>query len=101
MTSTHHICLVCFSLLYHPPDISIDTDDEKCPKCGTFLLDDEVVKGWIADAQSYTTSCPTCKKVFVPTFRVQSTSPSFVGSKGPGKRKILYHVTMCSFLSDV
>lgn len=66
------------------PDISIDTDDEKCPNCGTFLLDDDVVKGWIADANSYTTNCPICKKGFVPKFRVQSTSPSFVGSKGPG-----------------
>lgn len=69
-------------------DISIDTDDEKCPKCGTVLLDDDVVRGWVSDAQSYTTSCPTCTNKFVPKFRVQTTSSSIVGSKGPGEYDI-------------
>jgi len=67
------------------PDISIDTDDERCPTCDHLLIDDEVVKGWKAgDSQDYTTSCPNCSKAFVPKFRVHCTSQSFIGSRGPG-----------------
>jgi len=66
------------------PDISIDTDNERCPKCDTYLLDDDVVCGWTPNPQNYTTQCPTCKNRFVPKFRVQSTSAEFIGSKGPG-----------------
>jgi hypothetical protein len=28
-------------------DISIDTDDERCPKCDTIMIDDDVVAGWV------------------------------------------------------
>lgn len=66
------------------PDISIDTDDERCPKCDTMMIDDDVVAGWVPDPQSYTTACITCSHKFVPKFRVQSTSQTFIGSKGAG-----------------
>eukprot|EP00957_Ditylum_brightwellii_P060453 4590651-Ditylum_brightwellii.AAC.1 len=42
------------------PDISIDTDDELCPRCNSYLTDEEVVAGWSpGDSQDYTTKCPT------------------------------------------
>lgn len=66
------------------PDISVDTDNETCPRCNFLLSDDDVVTGWTpADSQDYTTGCPNCQQRFVPHFRVQSSSPAFVGSKGP------------------
>jgi len=46
------------------------------------MIDDEVVAGWSPDPQDYTTTCMMCRNKFVPKFRVQSTSQSFVGSKG-------------------
>lgn len=64
------------------PDISIDTDNELCPRCNSQLMDNDVAKGWVPDSQDYTTTCPNCTFKFVPHFCVQSTSPSFVGSKG-------------------
>jgi len=67
------------------PDISIDTDNELCPRCNKLLTDDEVVSGWTSgNAQDYTTKCSICSQRFVPHFCVQSTAPSFVGSRGPG-----------------
>ena len=67
------------------PDISIDTDNELCPRCSTLLTDDDVVGGWSCqDSQDYTTKCPTCSQKFVPHFCVQSTSASFNGSRGLG-----------------
>ena len=67
------------------PDISIDTDDERCPQCDTLLLDDMVVDGFTpGDCQDYTTTCPVCTKTFVPKFCIQSTSDEFNGSKGKG-----------------
>jgi len=67
------------------PDISIDTDNELCPRCSTLLTDDDVVAGWTPrDSQDYTTKCPICPQKFVPHFCVQSTSSSFNGSRGPG-----------------
>jgi pentatricopeptide repeat protein len=66
------------------PDISIDTDNEFCPRCNYYLSDDDVVNGWVAgNAQEYKTECPNCLTKFVPHFCVQSTLPSFVGSRGP------------------
>jgi len=66
------------------PDISIDTDNEFCPRCNFYLSDDDVVAGWSAgNAQEYKTECPNCLTRFVPHFSVQSTLPSFVGSRGP------------------
>eukprot|EP00586_Coscinodiscus_wailesii_P017301 CAMPEP_0172491030 /NCGR_PEP_ID=MMETSP1066-20121228/21689_1 /TAXON_ID=671091 /ORGANISM="Coscinodiscus wailesii, Strain CCMP2513" /LENGTH=1419 /DNA_ID=CAMNT_0013259831 /DNA_START=315 /DNA_END=4573 /DNA_ORIENTATION=- len=66
------------------PDISIDTDNELCPRCHMHLMDDDVVLGWTpCDSQDYTTTCPNCTLKFVPHFCVQSTSPSFIGSRGP------------------
>lgn len=66
------------------PDISVDTDNETCPRCNFLLSDDHVVQGWTAsDSQDYTTCCPNCTQRFVPHFRVQSTSTAFMGSKGP------------------
>jgi hypothetical protein len=66
------------------PDISVDTDNETCPRCNFLLSDDDVVGGWTpGDSNDYTTSCPNCTQRFVPHFCVQSSSPSFVGSKGP------------------
>eukprot|EP00548_Thalassiothrix_antarctica_P003311 CAMPEP_0194133470 /NCGR_PEP_ID=MMETSP0152-20130528/3629_1 /TAXON_ID=1049557 /ORGANISM="Thalassiothrix antarctica, Strain L6-D1" /LENGTH=1277 /DNA_ID=CAMNT_0038828789 /DNA_START=79 /DNA_END=3909 /DNA_ORIENTATION=+ len=66
------------------PDISVDTDNETCPRCNYLMSDDDVVRGWAAsDSQDYTTCCPNCFQRFVPHFRVQSTSTSFMGSKGP------------------
>jgi len=69
-------------LLY--PNISIDADTDTCPRCRAILTDDDIVKGWkLADAQDYTTTCPYCTLKFVSIFTVQSTSTSFMGSKGP------------------
>lgn len=66
------------------PDISVDTDNETCPRCNYLLSDDDVVSGWTpGDSNDYTTSCPNCTQRFVPHFRVQSSSPTFVGSRGP------------------
>lgn len=66
------------------PDISIDTDNEFCPRCNYYLSDDDVVAGWSAgNSQEYKTECPNCLQKFVPHFCVQSTLPSFVGSRGP------------------
>lgn len=66
------------------PDISVDTDNETCPRCNFLLSDDDVVRGWTAgDSNEYTTSCPNCTQRFVPHFCVQSSSPNFVGSRGP------------------
>ena len=66
------------------PDISIDTDNESCPRCNYYLSDDDVVAGWSAgNSQEYKTECPNCLQKFVPHFCVQSTLPSFVGSRGP------------------
>lgn len=66
------------------PDISVDTDNETCPRCNFLLSDDDVVAGWTpSDSQDYTTCCPNCTQRFVPHFRVQSTSPTFMGSRGP------------------
>lgn len=65
------------------PDISIDTDNELCPRCNFLLDDGDVVAGWVsADSQDYTTECPNCTQKFVPRFCVQCTSPTFVGSRG-------------------
>ena len=66
------------------PDISVDTDNETCPRCNFLLSDDDVVAGWTPnDSQDYATSCPNCTQRFVPHFHVQSTSPTFMGSRGP------------------
>jgi len=66
------------------PDISVDTDNETCPRCNFLLSDDDVVDGWKpGDSNEYTTSCPNCTQNFVPHFCVQSSSPTFIGSKGP------------------
>eukprot|EP00579_Thalassiosira_antarctica_P013794 CAMPEP_0201947094 /NCGR_PEP_ID=MMETSP0903-20130614/54759_1 /ASSEMBLY_ACC=CAM_ASM_000552 /TAXON_ID=420261 /ORGANISM="Thalassiosira antarctica, Strain CCMP982" /LENGTH=1385 /DNA_ID=CAMNT_0048490219 /DNA_START=26 /DNA_END=4183 /DNA_ORIENTATION=+ len=66
------------------PDISIDTDNEFCPRCNFYLSDDDVVAGWSAgNSQEYKTECPNCLTKFVPHFCVQSTLPSFMGSRGP------------------
>ena len=66
------------------PDISVDTDNETCPRCNFLLSDDDVVNGWTpGDSNDYTTSCPNCTQRFVPHFCVQSSSPNFVGSRGP------------------
>mmetsp|Transcript_12525 Transcript_12525/g.29905 ORF Transcript_12525/g.29905 Transcript_12525/m.29905 type:complete len:1255 (+) Transcript_12525:50-3814(+) len=66
------------------PDISVDTDNETCPRCNFLLSDDDVVGGWTpGDSNDYTTSCPNCSQRFVPHFCVQSSSPYFVGSRGP------------------
>jgi len=66
------------------PNISVDTDNETCPRCNFLLTDDDVVAGWTpADSQDYTTTCPNCTQRFVPHFCVQSTSLTFMGSRGP------------------
>lgn len=66
------------------PDISVDTDNETCPRCNYLLSDDDVVAGWTPyNSQDYTTSCPNCTQRFVPHFCVQSTSVTFMGSRGP------------------
>mmetsp|Transcript_20122 Transcript_20122/g.47221 ORF Transcript_20122/g.47221 Transcript_20122/m.47221 type:complete len:1185 (-) Transcript_20122:1521-5075(-) len=66
------------------PDISVDTDNETCPRCNYLLSDDDVVTGWKpGDSNDYTTQCPNCMQRFVPHFCVQSSSPTFLGSKGP------------------
>lgn len=66
------------------PDISIDTENEICPRCNFILSDDDVVVGWTpGNLNDYTTSCPNCTQRFVPHFCVQCSSPNFVGSKGP------------------
>lgn len=65
------------------PDISIDTENEVCPRCNYLLSDDDVVSGWKPDSNEYTTSCTNCTQKFVPHFLCQCSSPSFVGSRGP------------------
>lgn len=66
------------------PDISVDTENEYCTRCNFLLSDDHVVEGWTpGDHNDYTTACPNCTQRFVPHFCVQSSSPTFVGSKGP------------------
>jgi pentatricopeptide repeat protein len=66
------------------PDISIDTENEICPRCNFTLSDDDVVNGWTpGNLNDYTTSCPNCTQRFVPHFCVQCSSPTFVGSRGP------------------
>jgi len=76
------------------PDISVDTDNETCPRCNFLLSDDGVVDGWTpGDSNDYTTKCPNCTQRFVPHFCVQSSSPSFMGSKGPSS------ALMCERLS--
>jgi hypothetical protein len=66
------------------PDISVDTDNETCPRCNFLMSDDDVVCGWTPnDSNDYTTSCPNCTQRFVPHFCVQSTSATFMGSRGP------------------
>jgi len=66
------------------PDISIDTENEICPRCNFTLSDDDVVAGWSpGQLNDYTTACPNCTQRFVPHFCVQCTSPTFVGSRGP------------------
>jgi pentatricopeptide repeat protein len=65
------------------PDISIDTENEICPRCNFVLSDDDVVNGWTpGQFNDYTTSCPNCTQRFVPHFCVQCSSPTFVGSRG-------------------
>ena len=66
------------------PDISVDTEDEVCPRCNFDLSDDDVVVGWKADSNDYTTACPNCTQRFVPRFCVQSSAANFLGSKGAG-----------------
>lgn len=76
------------------PDISVDTDNETCPRCNFLLSDDDVVAGWTpGGSNDYTTSCSNCTQRFVPHFCVQSSSPNFVGSKGPSS------ALMCERLS--
>ena len=66
------------------PDISIDTENEICPRCNFELSDDDVVVGWSpGQSNDYTTACPNCTQRFVPHFCVQCSSTSFVGSRGP------------------
>eukprot|EP00977_Amphora_coffeiformis_P028390 scaffold34946_cov153-Amphora_coffeaeformis.AAC.1 len=66
------------------PDISVDTENEFCTRCNFLLSDDHVVEGWTpGDYNDYTTACPNCTQRFVPHFCVQSSSPTFIGSKGP------------------
>jgi hypothetical protein len=60
-------------------------ENEVCPRCNFLLSDDHVADGWtLDDYNDYTTSCTNCTQRFVPHFCVQSSSPSFLGSKGPG-----------------
>lgn len=66
------------------PDISIDTENEICPRCNFTLSDDDVVAGWTpGHFNDYTTACPNCTQRFVPHFCVQTSGTSFVGSRGP------------------
>jgi hypothetical protein len=66
------------------PDISIDTENEICPRCNFTLSDDDVVLGWTAgQLNDYTTACPNCTQRFVPHFCVQCSSLEFFGSRGP------------------
>jgi pentatricopeptide repeat protein len=64
------------------PDISIDTENEVCPRCNFLLSDDDVVVGWMPNSNDYTTACPNCTQRFVPHFCVQCSAPTFIGSKG-------------------
>jgi len=75
------------------PDITIETDNETCPQCTTNLTEDDIRNGWTSDVHDYTTTCHHCKFKFVARFSVTSTSPTFVGSRGPTSP--LY----CEFLS--
>ena len=66
------------------PDILIEMNSEACPRCNRRMSDAEIVAGWkSSDPNNYTTTCPSCTQKFVPHFSVQSTSSSFVGSRGP------------------
>lgn len=73
-----------FALSQVFPDISIDTENEVCPRCNFTLSDDDVVIGWTAgQLNDYTTACPNCTQRFVPHFCVQCSSLEFLGSRGP------------------
>ena len=66
---------------------------ETCPQCTTNLTEEDIRNGWTPDVHDYTTTCHHCNFKFVARFSVTSTSPTFVGSRGPTSP--LY----CEFLS--
>ncbi|KAL3914284.1 MAG: hypothetical protein SGILL_006164 [Bacillariaceae sp.] len=76
------------------PDIFIDTCQDTCPSCSCAMDEDGIISGWQPlEFQDLTTRCPQCDHRFVPQFKVSTSSPTFIGSQGPGTD--LY----CEFLS--
>lgn len=76
------------------PGLVIDLREDTCPQCSQIMNEHDIISGWQpCEFQDFTTCCPQCRHRFVPRFSVLSTSPSFVGSQGPGTP--LY----CEFLS--
>jgi hypothetical protein len=79
------LLIISFEFYIVYPGVEINTDGEVCPRCNLIISDDDIIKGWsVNDSQDYTTKCHLCSQKFVPHFRVQTSSPSFRGSKGTG-----------------
>ena len=56
---------------------------DTCPACSVELEEEEVRRGWRADAQDYTTACSRCEYRFVPRFTVRSFHATHNVSHGP------------------
>jgi hypothetical protein len=59
------------------------TTNKPCPVARAQTLR-EIYSGWEVDPNKYTCRCYACGRSFVPRFTVQSSSPTWVGSDGPG-----------------
>ncbi len=67
------------------PGIKIDTSSDACPKCSCVLDEDSIILGWKpCEVKDFSTTCPSCKHKFIPTFSVSCNLESFMGSQGKG-----------------
>ena len=67
------------------PGIKIDTSSDACPKCSRVLDEDSIILGWKpCEVKDFSTTCPSCKHKFIPTFSVSCNLESFMGSQGKG-----------------
>jgi len=67
------------------PGIKIDTSSDACPKCSCVLDEDSIILGWKpCEVKDFSTTCPSCKHKFIPTFSVTCNLDSFMGSQGKG-----------------
>lgn len=67
------------------PGLAIDTSSDACPKCSCVLSQDNIILGWTpCEVKDYSTTCPSCKHRFVPTFSISCNVETFEGSQGKG-----------------